>query len=60
VTARSVADEVDARGRTPEQIAHFLEKEYAVPAEMVKDKQKVTIRFQATGGNETGACSASA
>ena len=28
-------------------------KEEIVPAELVKGKQKVTVRFQATGGNET-------
>ncbi|MBI1760261.1 MAG: glycoside hydrolase family 127 protein [Acidobacteria bacterium] len=31
----------------------FFDVEYAVPAELVKDKQKVTVRFQAMGGNET-------
>jgi DUF1680 family protein len=31
----------------------FFDVEYAIPAELVKDKQKVTVRFQATGGNET-------
>jgi DUF1680 family protein len=33
----------------------FFDVEYAVPAELVKDKQKVTVRFQATSGNETAA-----
>jgi hypothetical protein len=33
----------------------FFDVEYPVPAEVVKDKQKVTVRFQATGGNEIGA-----
>jgi hypothetical protein len=31
----------------------FYDLEYKIPAELVKDKQKVTIRFQSTGGNET-------
>lgn len=31
----------------------FFDVEYAIPAEAVKDKQKATVRFQATGGNET-------
>ncbi len=31
----------------------FFDVEYAIPTEMVKEKQKVTVRFQATGGNET-------
>jgi hypothetical protein len=33
----------------------FFDVEYAVPAELVKDKQKVTVRFQATNGNEIAA-----
>jgi uncharacterized protein len=33
----------------------FFDVEYPVPAERVKDKQKVTVRFQATRGNEIGA-----
>ena len=32
---------------------HFYDVTYKIPAEVVKDKQKVTVRFQATGGNET-------
>jgi hypothetical protein len=32
----------------------FFDVEYALPAEAVKDKQKVTVRFQATEGNEVG------
>jgi DUF1680 family protein len=31
----------------------FFDVEYAIPAELVKGKQKVTVRFQATGGNQT-------
>lgn len=33
----------------------FFDAEYAVPAEAVKGKQKVTVMFQATRGNEIGA-----
>ncbi len=33
----------------------FFDAEYAVPAELVKDKKKVTVRFQATNGNEIAA-----
>jgi DUF1680 family protein/cyclophilin family peptidyl-prolyl cis-trans isomerase len=33
----------------------FFEVEYPVPAELVKGKQKVTVKFQATRGNEVGA-----
>lgn len=31
----------------------FFDVEYAVPAAAVQGKQKVTVKFQATGGNET-------
>ncbi len=30
----------------------FFDVEYAIPQELIKDKQKVTVRFQATGGKE--------
>ena len=33
----------------------FFDVEYPVPAELVKGKQKVTVKFQATKGNEIGA-----
>jgi hypothetical protein len=33
----------------------FFDVEYTVPAELVKDRQKVTVKFQATQGNEIGA-----
>jgi len=35
--------------------AHFFDVTYTVPAGLVKDKKKVTIRFQATNGNEIAA-----
>ena len=33
----------------------FFDVEYAVPAEAVKGKQRVTVKFQATQANEIGA-----
>jgi DUF1680 family protein len=33
--------------------SRFFDVEYAIPADLVKDKAKVTVRFEATGGNET-------
>jgi DUF1680 family protein len=32
---------------------NFFDVEYKLPAELLKDKKKVTVKFQATGGNET-------
>lgn len=34
---------------------HFFDVKYAIPSEFVKDKQKVTVRFQANNGNEIAA-----
>jgi len=34
---------------------HFFEVEYKVPPDVLKDKKKVTVRFQAVGGNEIAA-----
>jgi len=31
----------------------FFDVEYKIPTELLKDKKKVTVKFQATGGNET-------
>ena len=33
----------------------FFDTEYAIPATMLKDKKRVTVRFEATDGNETAA-----
>ena len=33
----------------------FFDVEYKIPAELLSGKQKVTVRFNATGGNEVGA-----
>jgi hypothetical protein len=34
---------------------HFYDVEYALPVDLVKDKQKITIRFQSTSNNEIAA-----
>lgn len=34
---------------------HFFDAEYSVPASLIAGKQKVTVRFQATNGNEIAA-----
>ena len=33
----------------------FFNLDYRIPADLIKDKTKITVRFQATGGNETPA-----
>jgi len=37
--------------RSPEMDVRFFDVEYALPAELVKDKTKVTVRFEAASGN---------
>jgi hypothetical protein len=31
---------------------HFFDVEYKIPTELLKDKKRITVRFQSTGGNE--------
>jgi DUF1680 family protein len=31
---------------------HFFDVEYKIPTEVLKDKTRITVRFQSTGGNE--------
>ena len=46
-----IGEQVVEKGGTP----HFFDVEYALSAELVKDKKKITIRFQATNKNEIAA-----
>jgi hypothetical protein len=41
--------------RSPENNIGFFDVEYRLVPESLKGKQKVTVRFQATGGNEIAA-----
>jgi hypothetical protein len=41
--------------RSPEKNIGFFDVEYRLPPEWLRGKQKVTVRFQATGGNEIAA-----
>ncbi len=49
-----VGEQTMERFRPGGSSGRFFDVEYAIPADLVKGKQKVTVRFQATGGNETG------
>jgi DUF1680 family protein len=49
----NVGEQKIERHRPGSSSKSFFEVEYRLPAELVKDKQKVTVRFQASGGNET-------
>jgi DUF1680 family protein len=50
-----VGEQAVERYRPGSSSGRFFDVEYAIPAELVKGKQKITVRFQATGGNETAA-----
>ena len=41
--------------RASKRDAQFFDVRYPIPADVVKGKTKVTVRFQATGGNEIAA-----
>jgi hypothetical protein len=51
VDGQKVGDQtIEARGETK-----FYDVEYKIPASLVEGKKKVTVRFEATEGNEIGA-----
>jgi hypothetical protein len=54
VNGARVASQVVER-RSPEKNTGFFDVEYKLPAESTRGKQKITVRFQATGGNELAA-----
>jgi hypothetical protein len=51
IDGKKVGDYV-APSHSPEQDVHFVDANYAIPAELIGEKRKVTVRFQATDGNE--------
>jgi DUF1680 family protein len=51
VDGKKVGEQTIER-RSPEQEVRFFDVYYAIPAELLKDEQKVTVRFEATNGNE--------
>lgn len=51
VDGQKIGEQTVEKGGAP----RFFDVDYAIPADLVKDKQKVTIRFQATDGNEIAA-----
>ena len=51
VDGRKVGEQATER-RSPEQDVRFFDVEYSIPAELVEGKQKVTVRFEASNGND--------
>ena len=54
VDGTKVGEQVIER-RSPEKKTGYFDVEYRVPAEVIQGKQKVTVRFQGTGGSEVAA-----
>ena len=50
VEGKKVGEQTSPR-RSPEQEVRFFDVEYAIPAELLKDKTKVSVRFEAADGN---------
>jgi hypothetical protein len=53
VDGARVGEQTIERHRPGNASRRFFDVEYAIPADLTRGKQKVTVRFQATGGNET-------
>jgi len=51
IDGTKIGDHMDQR-RSPEIDATFSDVSYAIPADLITGKKKVTVRFQATSGNE--------
>lgn len=51
VDGQKLADQTLER-RSPEQLERFFDVEYPIPAEWLKEKKKVTVRFEAGTGSE--------
>jgi hypothetical protein len=54
VNGKKIAEQVVDR-KSPEQVARFFEVKYPIPADLLKNRQKVTVRFQAAEGSDIAA-----
>ena len=52
VDGKKVGEQTGAR-RNPEQEIRFFDVEYTLPADLIADKTKITVRFEATGERPT-------
>jgi hypothetical protein len=52
VDGKKVGEQTGVR-RSPEQLIRFFDVEYRIPAELVANKNKVTVRFEAANGTST-------
>jgi DUF1680 family protein len=52
VEGKKLGEQIGMR-RSPEQEIRFFEVEYKIPTDLVADKKKVTVRFEASNGRST-------
>ncbi len=55
VDGQRIGEQTIERHRPGSGTGRFFDVEYAIPAELIRSKQKVTVRFQATENNEIAA-----
>jgi len=55
VDGERVGEQTIERSPPGSASGHFFDVEYKIPATLVQEKKKVTVRFQAKGGNEIAA-----
>jgi hypothetical protein len=55
VDGKRVGEQTVERFPPGSAAGHFFDVEYKIPAELLAGKQKITVRFQAVGGNEVAA-----
>jgi hypothetical protein len=55
VEGQRIGNETFERNPPGSAVGRFFNVEYKIPVELIKDKTKLTVKFQATGGNETAA-----
>jgi hypothetical protein len=54
VEGKKIADHAEPH-LSPDQEKQFVDASYVIPPELIAGKSKVTVRFQATDGNDIGA-----
>jgi hypothetical protein len=55
VDGQRVGEQTIERSPPGSAAGHFYDVEYRISVDLLKEKKKVTVRFQATGGNEIAA-----
>lgn len=55
VDGQRIGEQTIERSPPGSAAGHFFDSEYNILAGLARDRQKLTVRFQATGGNEIGA-----